>query len=280
MTPATNKPKDSLPAWRAPGGENLRNPALFTARALVLVTAATFALFGQAPAAAPGQGGGRGRGPMIGGPGSPTADGSRAVTDGGIKVAGWTGKVDASEEKAGMSIKDAELAQDGDALHVTTGPATTYWRPGDKATGDYTVSAMFTEPKYMNLNTHPHPYGVFIAGNDMGTPDQTDLYCGATGNGTFIVRGFGPAPFQMNGRGAANDAIHKAEGKGQPVSQEIALSVKGNQVSCSINGTVVASYDKSALVTDGKLKSTDGAYGLRFAHNTEVKVTNFKLTKN
>ena len=28
---------------------------------------------------------------------------------------------------------------------------------------------------------HPHPYGVFIAGNDMGTPDQTDLYCAAYG---------------------------------------------------------------------------------------------------
>jgi hypothetical protein len=36
---------------------------------------------------------------------------------------------------------------------------------------------------------------------------------------------------------------------------------------------VVASYDKGALVTDGKLKSTDGSYGLRFAHNTEVLVT-------
>ena len=214
---------------------------------------------------------------MIGGPGSPTADGSRAVSDGGIKVPGWTGKVDAAEEKAGMSIKNAELAQDGDGLHITTGPAITYWRPDDKASGDYTVSASFTEPKYMNLNTHPHPYGVFIAGNDMGTPDQSDLYCAAYGNGTFIVRGFGPAPFQMNGgQGATNDAVHKAEGRGQPVSQDITLAVKGNQVECSINGTVVATYDKSALVTDGKLKSTDGTYGLRFPHNTEVKVTAFE----
>jgi hypothetical protein len=32
-------------------------------------------------------------------------------------------------------------------------------------------------------------------------------------------------------------------------------------VECSINGTVVATYDKSALVTQGKLKSTDGTYG-------------------
>jgi len=41
-------------------------------------------------------------------------------------------------------------------------------------------------------------------------------------------------------------------------------------VECSINGTMVASYDKALLVTGGKLKSTDGTYGLRFAHNTDV----------
>ena len=85
----------------------------------------------------------------------------------------------------------------------------------------------------------------------------------------------------MNGgRGAANDAIHKAAGPGEPVSQEVALSVKGDKVSCSINGTEVASYDKSALVTDGKLKSTDGIYGVRFAHNTDVTVTGLTMTKN
>lgn len=228
-----------------------------------------------------GRGGGRGRGPMIGGPGSPTADGSRAVTDGGIKASGWAGKIDASEEKAGMTINDAKLVLEGNALHVTTGPASTYWKSDAKASGDYTVKATFNEPKYMSLNTHPHPYGVFIGGNDMGTADQTDLYCAAYGNGNFIVRGFGPATFQMNGRaGEANDAVHKAAGPGEPVTQEVALSVKGGKVECSVNGTVVASYDKAAIVTDGKLKSTDGAYGLRFAHNTDVIVTGFTMTKN
>jgi len=43
---------------------------------------------------------------------------------------------------------------------------------------------------------------------------------------------------------------------------------------------VVAGYDKAALVTAGKLKSTDGVYGLRFAHNTDVTVTGLGITKN
>src|SRR5579872_1772371 len=199
---------------------------------------------------------------------------SRAVTGGGISVPQWTGKVDANEERAGRTLNDAKFTKEGDAFHVTTGPAVTYWNPANKASGDYTVKATFTEPKYMNLNNHPHPYGLFIAGNDMGTAQQSYLYCAAYGNGYFIVRGFGPAPFQMNGfRGESNAAVHKAIGPGKTVTQEIAMSVKGGRVECSINGKVVAGYDKSALVTAGKLKSTDGVYGLRFAHNTEVTVT-------
>ena len=66
---------------------------------------------------------------------------------------------------------------------------------------------------------------------------------------------------------------------GEPVTQEIAISVRGDKVECSINNKVVASYDKAALVTPGKLKSTDGVYGIRFAHNTEALVTGLKLTK-
>lgn len=207
------------------------------------------------------------------------ADSSRSVANGGISVAGWTGKIDANAAKAGQTIKDARLSEDGKVLHVTTGPAVTYWNPADKAEGNYTVSATFTEPKYMNLNTHPHPYGVFIAGNDMGTDRQSDLYCAAYGNGTFIVRGFGPEPFRMNGRSGESDAVHKAAGVGQPVTQTIALAVKGDKVECAINGTVVASYAKSDLVTAGKLKSTDGVYGIRFAHNTEGTVSGLKVTK-
>ena len=204
---------------------------------------------------------------------------SRGVAGGGISVPGWTGKIDAKEEAAGLTLNSAKLAKDGDALHVVTGPAVTYWNPANKASGDYTVTATFKEPKYMSLNNHPHPYGVVIAGNDLGTDKQSYLYCAAYGNGKFIVRGFGPAAFQMNGRGAEDPAVNKAAGVGEPVTQEIALSVKGDKVECAINNKVVASYDKASLVTEGKLKSTDGIYGLRFAHNTEAVVTGLKVTK-
>src|SRR5262245_51651830 len=189
-------------------------------------------------------------------------DAARAVAGGGISVPGWAGKIDPSEEKNGQKLEGSKLLKHGNDLHVITGPAVTYWNPANKSSGNYTVKATFTEAKYMDLNDHPHPYGIVIGGNDLGTAQQSFLYCAAYGNGTFIMRGFGPAtdasggapvPFRVQtGRGAEpNEAIHKAAGKGQSVTQEIAISVKGDKVECAINGKVVGSYDKSAVVGAG-----------------------------
>ena len=168
---------------------------------------------GMAPQGGGRPGGGR---QMGGGP-----DPARVIPGGGVLVQGWTGKIDAAEAANGQVLNNSKLSQEGAALHVETGPATTYWNPANRATGAYTVKATFTEAKYMNANSHPHPYGIMIAGNDLGTPQQSYLYCSAYGNGNFIVRGFGPSEsattdtvFSMTGRGATNDAVHKAAGPG------------------------------------------------------------------
>ena len=206
-------------------------------------------------------------------------DASRGVAGGGITAKGWTGKIDAREAERGQALENAKLAEDGGGLHVTTGPAVTYWNPANLAKGNYTVKATFREPKYMALNNHPHPYGIVIAGNDMGTDQQSYLYCAAYGSGNFIVRGFGPEPFQVNGRrGETHAAVSKAAAAGEPVTQEIAVSVKDDKVECAINGTVVGSYDKASLVAPGKLKSTDGIFGIRFGHNTEATVTGLTMS--
>lgn len=211
---------------------------------------------------------------------SAAQDQSRGVTDGGIKVAGWQGQIDAREAQAGMTLNNARLESMGGGLHVTTGPSVVYWHPDNRATGNYIVKATFTESKFMGLNNHPHPYGIFIAGNDLGSNAQSYLYCAAYGNGRFIVRGFGPESFQLNGpRGETNEAVARASGPGAAVTQEIALSVIGDKVECSINGKVVASYTKAELTAPGRLTSTDGVYGIRFGHNTEAMVTGLTMQR-
>ena len=198
----------------------------------------------------------------------------------GIFAKGWAGKIDAQEEKGGAKLEQARLDEKGGVFTVRTGPATTYWNPANKAAGNYTVSATFNEPKYMNLMDHPHPYGIMIAGNDLGTEKQSYIYCSAYGNGTFIVRGMGPAPFAVSARKPEpNAAVGKAAGKDQPVKQDIAVTVSADKIECAINGAVVGSYPKADVVAAGKLTSTDGVYGIRFAHNTEATVTSLKMTK-
>jgi hypothetical protein len=207
-------------------------------------------------------------------------DPDRVIPGGGVHVPGWTGKIDVASTRQGRVLNDAKFVQEGDALHVTTGPATTFWNPANTASGDYKVSATFLEPRFMELNSHPHSYGIFIGGNNMGTDQMSLVYCVAYGDGTDLVRGFsGPTVFTLL-RTQANAAVHKAAAKLQPVTQNIAWTVKGGRAECSINGTVVAAYDKDQLVGPGKLQATDGVYGIRFTHNVEAVITGFSMTKN
>jgi hypothetical protein len=208
-------------------------------------------------------------------------DTSRKVPGGGITAPGWKGKVDAAEAAKGAKIDDSKLVMQGGEIKLNNGPAAVYWNPANTASGSYTVSATFTEPKYMSSNDHPHPYGLFIGGNKLETDQASLLYCTPYGNGTFIVRGFGPATFSPTPPGrrpVPSDAVHKAE-TGGSVTQEVAWVVTAEKADCKINGTVVASIPKAELVGAGKLDSLDGIAGLRIAHNVDVNVKDFKVTK-
>jgi hypothetical protein len=205
-------------------------------------------------------------------------DRDRVIPGGGIFVQGWMGKIDAGSTRQGRVLNDAKFVQEGNALHITTGPAATFWNPANTASGDYTVKATFLEPKFMELNSHAHSYGIVIGGNNMGTDQMSYVYCVAYGDGNALVRGFGPAVFTLLGT-SPNAAVLKAAGVGQPVTQEIAWTVRGGRAECSINGSVVAGYDKAQLVGAGKLQSTDGVYGIRFTHNVEAIVTGFAMSK-
>lgn len=204
--------------------------------------------------------------------GGANQDADRKVAGGGITVKGWEGMIDAGAAKKGMTINDSKVSESGGAMHFAVGPAGTYWNPANTAKGDYTVSATFKEAK--SDAGHPHSYGVFIGGNKLNSDTQSYIYCVAYGDGTYLVRGFnGQTPVTYSKR-APNPAVKKAGADGT-VTQDIAWTVKGSRAECSINGTVVAGFDKSELATTGKLESTDGVYGLRFTHNVDVVVSNF-----
>lgn len=199
-------------------------------------------------------------------------DADRKVAGGGIAVAGWKGKIDAAAAAKGQSLNDSKFAEAGKDLHLTIGPAAYYWKDANTAKGNYTVSATFKEPK--PTGAHPHPYGIFIGGKDLETETPNLVYCMAYSNGTFLVRGFSGGKVVNFAPRAAHAAVAKAAADGS-VTQSIAWVVKDGAATCSINGQAVATFDKAALIGEGKLASTDGIYGIRASHNLDVIISGF-----
>ncbi|MBA2302821.1 MAG: hypothetical protein H0W08_09325 [Acidobacteria bacterium] len=197
-------------------------------------------------------------------------DTDRSVKGGGITVQGWQGKVDAAAAKQGKTINDSKFEEKAGAFHISAGSASTYWNPANTAQGDYMVSATFTEPKM--AAGHPHPYGLFIGGSKLETEQPNYVYCVAYGTGEALVRGFSNGAVVNFSKRQPNNAVAKAA-EGGSVTQSVTWTVKGNRAECSVNGTVVAGFDKAELVGAGKLESTDGVYGIRAAHNVDIVVS-------
>lgn len=208
--------------------------------------------------------------------GSSEQDKDRVVAGGGINVPGWKGRIDPAAAKKGSTINDSKVTREGDALHLAVGPAAIYWDPANTASGDYTVKATFKEAK--PAADHPHPYGIFIGGNKLDTPDLSLVYCIAYSDGTFLVRGFNGAKVVTLGKRQANPAVNKTAADGS-VTNEVAWNVRGDRAECAINGTTVAGFDRAELVGPDKLESTDGVAGIRVSHNVDVVVTGFGITK-
>lgn len=209
-------------------------------------------------------------------PAAQNQDADRVVAGGGITVPGWLGKVDARAAGEGRSIADSKFAAEGGDLHLTIGPAAVYWNPANTASGDFTAKATFREAK--GSADHPHPYGIFIGGSDLGTDRQRLLYCVAYGDGTYLVRGFSGTQVVTVSKRQPHAAVHKFGADGG-VTQEIAWTVQGGRAECAINGATVASFDRSEIVGEGKLASTDGVVGLRVSHNLDVVVSGFQVGK-
>ncbi len=198
-------------------------------------------------------------------------DADRKVDGGGISVDGWKGRIDAAAAAKGLSLNNSKFAESGKDLHLTVGPAAFYWKDGDKASGTYTVSATFNEPK--PTGSHPHPYGLFIGGSDLETGTPTALYCIAYSNGTYLVRGFAAGKVVNVAPRAANAAVAKPAADGS-VTQAIAWSVKPGSATCTVNGEAVATVDSATLAGQG-FTSTDGVYGIRVSHNLDIIVSGY-----
>ena len=207
--------------------------------------------------------------------GAQGSDPDKLVNDGGVKVAGWMGRVDPRPAAAGRKITDTKFVTMGKGIHATAGPAAIYWNPANVARGNYTVQATFAQSK---ASAHPEAYGLLIAGNNLKATNQSYLY--------FVVRQDGK--YLINHR--ANDStVHKivdwtahsavkavdAAGK---ASNALAVVVGPKALSFRVNGTEVKALPRSVIDAGGLNSGTAGIAGIRVNHNLDVHIDGFAVT--
>ena len=205
------------------------------------------------------------------------ADPDKLVKDGGVTVAGWTGRIDPRPASQGRKITEAKFVSMGPGIHVTAGPAAIYWNPSNSVPGgNYTVGATFNQTK---ASAHPEAYGVFLGGQNLEAPNQSYLY--------FVVRQDGK--YLINHRAddstvhkivdwAAHDAVKAMDANGK-ASNKLEVVVGATNLSFRVNGTEVQSLPRSTIDSGGEHSGTKGIAGIRVNHNLDVHIDGFAVTK-
>ena len=207
--------------------------------------------------------------------GAQAKDPDKPVADGGVKVAGWTGRIDPQAAKAGRNISEAKVVSMGNGFHVTSGPAAIYWNPANTASGNYTVGASFSQTK---AAAHAEAYGILIGGNDLDSPNQHYLY--------FVVRQDGK--YLINHRAndstihkivdwTANDAVKPIDASGK-ATNALSIVVAPDKVNFVVNGVQVNSLPRAQVDMGGPGTGTTGIAGVRVNHNLDVHIDGFSVT--
>lgn len=198
-------------------------------------------------------------------------DADRSVANGGIRVAGWQGRVDRRPASQGKTINDSKFVAEGNAFRISVGPAGNFWNPANTASGDYEVMGTFKEHKM--ASSHPHSFGMFIGGADLTSENETLMYCIVYGNGTYAIKTFHGAKVTTLVNGEASAAVNKADANGESTNT-VGWRVRGGSASCLINGQIVKTLTPAEYGGADKLTSTNGVYGIRVSHNVELTVSN------
>ena len=204
-------------------------------------------------------------------------DPDKLVSEGGVKVAGWTGRLDPRPAAQGRKLTDAKFVSMGGGIHVTAGPAAIYWNPANSVDGgNYTVKGTFSQTK---ASTHPEAYGIFLGGQNLEAPNQSYLY--------FVVRQDGK--YLINHRAddstvhkivdwTAHDAVKAMDANGK-ATNALAIVVDNERLSFQVNGTEVRSLPRATIDAGGNHSGTKGIAGIRVNHNLDVHIDGFGVAK-
>jgi hypothetical protein len=196
----------------------------------------------------------------------PMADPDKKVTDGGVKAPGWMARLD----RANSKVEDLKFAPMAGGYHVTSGPAAIYYNPSDMASGNYSVTATFTQTK---APAHPEAYGLFIAGANLQADNQSYVYYIVRGDGKYMIKHRAGADVHTIQDWTEDASIHKQDAAGKATNQ-LTVNVAADSVHFMANGTQVHAFPRS-----GMMSTTDGQAGIRVNHNLDVHIDGFAVKK-
>jgi hypothetical protein len=201
-------------------------------------------------------------------------DPTHAVKGSGNLPDGWQLRYDPQRDGHIPAMTEVNFITMGSGYHFTSGPAAIYYNPKDMASGEYQISATFSQRKSVNHEA----YGLFIGGKDLQTENQTYTYfvikpcstkCGTPGvpMGEILI-----SKRSSNGRPTAlvpirhDDAVVTDDPKDGHATNKMTIHVAKDAVHFILNDKLVAEIPKS------QIGETDGQAGIRINHNIDVHV--------
>ena len=177
---------------------------------------------------------------------------------------GYVGRTDRPDQQ----LTSVKYALSGGGWDVTTGPAHILYRPGDSASGSYTVSATIEQ---LAAPAHPEAYGVLIGGTNLDGPAQQYLYFIARGTGEIMARVRDGDKTRNVLAWQKHAAVPTANASGQG-TYRLGIQVAPDSVRFLVNGQRVGAVAAAGL-------PTSGVYGLRINHNLHVRAMPATVTR-
>jgi hypothetical protein len=201
-------------------------------------------------------------------------DPTTAVKGSGKLPDGWMLRYDPQRDGHTPAMTEVNFVTMGKGYHFTSGPAAIYYNAKDVGSGEYQVSATFSQRKSVKHEA----YGLFIGGKDLQTANQTYTYfvikpcsskCGTPGAqmGEILI-----SKRSSDGKPVAivpirhDDAVVTDDPTDGHATNKMLIHVAKDSVHFVLNDKLVAAVAKS------QIGETDGQAGIRINHNIDVHV--------
>ena len=184
--------------------------------------------------------------------------------EGGVQADGWQARLDRDGDISGV----LNFRTMGEGLHASTAGrgAAIFWRPADTHSGNYSISATFTQTE---PSSHPNAYGLFFGGADLSGADQRYSYFVIRENAEYLLRKRMGSETPDVASWTAHDAIKPLDADGRSTNT-MTVEVGASQVRFLVNDMEVSSQPRSSF-------DTDGIVGLRVNHELDVHIANINL---